>query len=55
MKTEIQPKKNFDAVEMQQEIRIKLGKKISAMNHKEEIVFFKKAAERAKKRRKVNS
>ncbi|WP_339787033.1 hypothetical protein [uncultured Imperialibacter sp.] len=51
MKAEVKTEKGLDAVALQHKIRIDLGKKISAMSHEEEIDFFKKAAERAKKRR----
>ena len=51
MKTDIKTEKDFDAIELQHKIRTELGKKISSMSPEEEIKFFKKASERAKKRR----
>lgn len=53
MKTEITTDKDLDAVELQHSIRTELSIKLSTMNHKEEIEFFKKASERAKQRRAV--
>lgn len=50
MKTDIKTDKNFDAVKLQQNIRTSLGKEISSMSPEEEINFFKKAAERARKK-----
>ena len=51
MKTDITIDKDLDAVELQHRIRTELSTKLSSMSKKEEIEFFKKASERAKKRR----
>lgn len=51
MRTDITTDKDFDAVELQHQIRTELSKKLSSMNHKEEMDFLKEASERAKKRR----
>ncbi|MEM9896181.1 MAG: hypothetical protein AAF789_07410 [Bacteroidota bacterium] len=51
MKTKITTDEDLDAVELQHRIRTELSSKLSTMSHKEEIEFFKKASEGAKKRR----
>lgn len=49
MKTKIENKKDFDAVELMQNRRIEIGKDIQNMTFEEEKEYFKKSAEKLKK------
>ena len=49
MKTNIETKKDFDAVELMRSRRIQIGKDIKGMTFEQEKEYFKKASEKIKK------
>ena len=55
MKTRIETKKDFDAVELMRSIRTKISKDIEEMTFEQEKEYFKKGAERAKKYKTIGS
>jgi len=55
MKTNIETKKEIDAVEFMRSRRIQIGKDIQGMTFQEEKEYFKKSAERLKKYKPVGN
>lgn len=49
MKTKVENKKDFDAVELMQRRRIQIGKDIQNMTFEEEKKYFRESAEKLKK------
>lgn len=49
MKTKVETKNDFDAVELMRSIRTKISQDIEGMTFEQEKEYFKKGAERAKK------
>ena len=49
MKTKVENKKDFDAVELMQKRRIQIGKDIQGMSFEEEKAYFQESTEKLKK------
>ena len=55
MKTKVERKKDFDAVELMQKRRIQIGKDIQGMTFEEEKRYFQESAEKLKKYKPVGN
>lgn len=54
MKAKHKSKKDFDAVQLQQQLREEIGKELEGLTYEEEKAFLKKASDRLKKYKQVD-